>query len=100
MTSLFEGFGLVLVEAMHYGVVPMAFNSYANVSDIIEDGKSGYLISPFDINAYAERLAWLMIHEDERQSMSLTAKQKSEEFSMDRIGGKWDKLIDDLIRAK
>jgi glycosyltransferase involved in cell wall biosynthesis len=100
MTSLFEGFGLVLVEAMHYGVVPMAFNSYANASDIIEDSKSGYLISPFDINAYAERLAWLMIHEDERQNMSLAAEQKSKEFSMNRIGGKWDKLIGDLIRAK
>lgn len=47
MASAFEGFGLVLVEAMSYGVVPMAFNSFSNCSDIIDDDKNGILVTPF-----------------------------------------------------
>ena len=52
MTSSYEGFGIVLVEAMQYGVVPMAFNSYISVTDIIENGVMVFLIEPFDIDAY------------------------------------------------
>ena len=38
MTSSFEGWGLVLTEAMASGCIPMAFDSYLSVRDIIEDG--------------------------------------------------------------
>lgn len=55
MASSFEGFGLVLVEAMSYGVVPMAFNSFPNCSDIIDDNKNGILITPFSINEYRKK---------------------------------------------
>lgn len=39
LTSDFEGWGMVLTEAMTFGAVPVAFNSYAAITDIIDDGK-------------------------------------------------------------
>lgn len=46
MTSTFEGFGLVLPEAMQHGCVPMAFNSYAAVRDLVIPGETGILAPP------------------------------------------------------
>lgn len=64
LTSSTEGFALVLVEAMSCGCVPIAFNSYACATDIIDDEKNGYLIEPFDINKYSQRLTELMDDEN------------------------------------
>lgn len=98
MTSLFEGFGLVLVEAMHYGVVPFAFNSYPNVSEIIEEGKSGFIIPAFDTKTYANKITWLIDHPSILSKMSANSINNSEEFSIERIGDKWEKLIASLIQ--
>jgi glycosyltransferase involved in cell wall biosynthesis len=52
MTSSFEGFGMVLVEAQAYGVVPIAFDSFSSLSSIIQDGYSGIVVKPFDLENY------------------------------------------------
>lgn len=97
MTSLFEGFGLVLVEAMYYGVVPFAFNSYPNVGEIIEDEKCGFIIPSFDTEAYAKKISWAIDHPSILALMSENAERKSMEFSIERIGQKWVDLITSLI---
>lgn len=47
MTSIFEGFGLVLTEAMSRGCIPIAFDSFKSVHDIVDSGRNGMLIKPF-----------------------------------------------------
>lgn len=59
MTSNHEGWGLVLTEAMQYGCVPIAFDSFESVHEIIEDGKNGFLIKPFDMDMYANKILYL-----------------------------------------
>lgn len=97
MTSSFEGFGLVLVEAMLYGTVPLAFSSYASVTDIIDHGKNGLLITPFDTNEYALQLKRLMLDNELRRQMSKNAVVKSTDFSIERIGDKWIALMDEML---
>ena len=97
MTSLYEGFGLVLVEAMKYGVVPFAFKSYPNVVDIINDGKDGVLVSPFDVEEYASKLRELMTNPDKLQVLSKQAEMKSREFSIEKIGLRWEVLFKKTI---
>ena len=70
MTSNFEGFPMVLPEAMSFGTVPFAFDSFSAVHDIIEDGKTGVLVPPFSIKEYANKLAQLMSDEEKRNLMS------------------------------
>ena len=100
MTSAFEGFGLVVVEAAAYGCVPMAFESYAAVKDLIDDGENGCLIKAFDIEAYAEALAELMMNGEERNRMALNAKTHSNLFSPDSVMAQWEQLFNEVLLEK
>lgn len=93
MTSAWETFGLVLVEAMNYGCVPVVFNSYAAAADIIDDGENGILVPPMDCEKYANALAALMRDSARRERMAQAAPEKSRQFSADEIANKWERLF-------
>lgn len=97
MCSIFEGWMLSLVEAMVYGCVPITFNSYESASDIITSGSDGFLIKPFDINEYVNKLQLLMNDSDKRQYMSINAMQNVQRFSIEKIGNEWITLLESLI---
>ena len=96
MTSTFEGFGMVLTEAMQHGNVPLAFQSYSSITDIVDDGVDGYLIKPFDIEEYASRLDELMGNEKLRMLMSLKCISDVKKFDVYNIMGLWNHLIDQM----
>lgn len=100
MTSDNEGFGMVLTESMQHGVVPVAFNSYASVTDIIEDGKNGILVNPFNLNQYAEKLRSLILDEKKRKNMAKNAFESVKKFDTDSIVGQWEELFDSLLDKK
>ncbi len=93
MTSKFEGWGLVLTEAMAYGCVPFAFNSYSSVYDIIDD-QCGIVIPKFDTSLYAQRLKELMRDEIRWKELSSNCIKKARGcFSLSEIICKWNKII-------
>ncbi len=98
MTSSYEGFGMVLIEAQQSGCVPMAFNSFESVTDIVEDGVDGVLIAPFDEDEYARGLSWLMQNEKSRMLMEGEAQRAASRFSIERIGLEWVELFDSIIK--
>lgn len=100
MASAFEGFGLVLVEAMSYGVVPIAFNSFSNCSDIIDDNENGILVTPFSITEYRGKIMELIDNNEKWIKMSFSARCKSKEFSIESVGGKWLNLFELLLKGK
>ncbi|MGN0835630.1 MAG: glycosyltransferase [Candidatus Spyradosoma sp.] len=101
MTSAFEGFGLVLVEAASLGCVPVAFNSYPAVRDIIDDGENGFVVPAFDLDAYAETLAQLMSDDAARERFAKNAyAQIPDKFSPEKIGAQWDAVLATSIREK
>ncbi len=100
MTSAYEGFGLVLIEAMAFGSVPLAFNSYANACEIIDNTLNGFLISPFDVNDYAKHLAHLMNDQNLRTQMAIEAMKKSKVFSKEQITLRWEKLFKEIKSNK
>lgn len=93
MTSSFEGFGLVLVEAQTYGVVPVAFNSFASVTDIIQNGETGFLVDPFDEKKYVEVLSDLMSNNDKLCSISRNCVDSAMKFTIEKIGNQWLELF-------
>lgn len=93
MASIYEGFGMVLTEAMQHGVVPMAFNSYSSVYDIITNNKDGYIINAFDEKEYANKLRELIINKEIRTKFAEEAKNSSKRFSKDNILNQWVDLI-------
>lgn len=93
LTSGHEGWGMVLVEAQSFGCVPMAFNSYSSVQDIIQDGVNGVVIPPFDEALYAEKLEWLMDNTEMRNKMALAGMKTAQRFSIGNIGETWLSII-------
>lgn len=98
MTSAFEGFPMVLPEAMNHKVIPIIFNSYSSAQDIIENKIDGFLIHPFDINKYQNKLQILIENKDMRNKMSEKAYLKSIRFSIGNIGKTWIDLIDKITK--
>lgn len=97
LTSDFEGFPLVLAECMSFGVIPAVYNSYSAVGDIIDDGKDGIVI-PYHEDGYqaeeaADMVAQIMGNDAKREQMALAAREKSKEYSVERIYGEWNKIL-------
>ena len=92
LTSEYEGFGIVLIEAMLARVPVMAFE-YVGVHDIIDDGQSGYIIPFGDVDAYAARLRQLMTSADERNRLVTNAQVAVLKFEQDNVMQQWKELI-------
>jgi glycosyltransferase involved in cell wall biosynthesis len=93
MTSSFEGWGLTLTESQQYGVVPLAFDSYASAKDIITDGENGFLIPYGAIKRYADKLLYLMENVNEREAVALNALESSSRFEIEKVIPMWEKLL-------
>lgn len=97
ITSFFEGFALVLLEAMANGVPAVAYDLPYGPSDIISDGQDGLLIPYLDEDAFTQKLSELMADEDRIIEMSDAAKIKSQQFSVDKITDLWIEKFNDLL---
>ena len=98
LTSDFEGFPLVLAECMGFGVIPVVYNSYSAVGDIIANGNDGIVI-PYHKEGYqadeaASLVAGIMEDDGRREAMALAAIEKSKEYSVERIYQEWEKVFD------
>lgn len=102
MTSSHEGLPMVLLEATKYEVIPVVFNSFESVTDIIEDKFNGFLIEPFSNKEYARVLKILMENNDYRKTirMNIRESNKKRDFSCKGIIDKWELLFNHLDRNK
>ena len=92
-TSIHEGFPMVLLESLQSSTVPILFQSFASCSDIIDDRENGILVPPFNEDFYATELTNLMSDSEYRDTFAKNAYKKSQNFSIDKIGDKWHRLI-------
>ena len=93
MTSRSESWGLTLTEAQQMGVVPIAFDTYASLRNIITDEENGIIIEEGDIDSYVNRIKKLMSDSDLRQQMAKQAIASSQRFSKERIAEMWWELL-------
>lgn len=91
--SIREGWGLVLVEAMSQGCVPICFNSYSAVYDIVDDGVNGFIVPTFDVEDYSKRLLELIQNPDKRQNLSRAAEVRARMFHPDLIAARWEEIF-------
>ena len=100
LPSRFEGFGLVIIEAMSCGLPVISFDCENGPRNIITDSHNGFLISPFDVNQYAEKMICLIQNDALRQQMGQHAFQSSKRYNIDAIGYQWKLLFDELMQDK
>lgn len=96
MTSDFEGFGLVLVEAESMGLPLVSYACPCGPRDIIRDGQDGFLVERGDMKTFAARLRQLIEDEELRRRMGQAAKVNSQRFSLDNVMKQWEALFAEL----
>jgi len=100
LPSLWEGFGLVLVEAMAAGK-PVIATNVSNLPEIVEDGKVGYLVPPQDSQQLAQALQRLIECPDAVHVMGQRAQQHVREyFTIDRMLDEIENLFYQVVTAK
>lgn len=96
LTSYREGLPLFLLEGKAAGLPLVSFDVDTGPRDIIEQGEDGFLITPFDVEAYAEKLCLLMEDAALRERMSARAFQTVEAFSEDVLYDCWLDLLEQV----
>ena len=99
MTSNHEGWGLVLTEAMQFGCVPVAFDSFESIHEIIRDGENGFLVSPFRIDMYVSKILMLanspIIHKYRENALD-----SMKELTPANIINQWMNLFHEVIKVQ
>lgn len=93
MTSLNEGWGLTVTEAMQMGCVPVAFNTYLSLSEIISDGEDGFIIPDNEFQTFCTAVISLMQDEVKRKHMAYNGIKNAKKFSLSSISDKWYSLF-------
>lgn len=74
-----ECFGLVLLEAMRNSI-PCITTDEGAIPDIIDDGKTGWIVEKRDSIQLANRIKWMLCHPQEREKMGREGKMKFEKY--------------------
>jgi len=96
-SSRFEGFGMVITEAMSCGIPPVAFACNSGPKEIITDGVNGLLVAPENIKELANKICFLIENEDIRKEMGRKARERANDFRIEKIAEQWDNLFREVL---
>ena len=99
-TSLYETFGMVIIEAMGCGLPAIAFDCPYGPRSIISNNIDGYLVPIDDESALVSSMSSLMENESLRKQMGIAAMEKAKQFSIDHIRSLWEQLFQQVIWEK
>lgn len=94
--SRYEGFGLVLTEAMECGLPCIAFDCECGPREIIESHKTGFLVEKGNKTEFANRMKELMENPDSRKRMGIAGKERAYKFYTEQIMQQWNQLFSEL----
>ena len=97
LPSRFEGFGLVIIEAMACGVPVVAFDCENGPRNIITNNQDGILVTPFDTDAYADGLLRLICDDQFRSQLGRCAHNTSKRYFIEDIAMQWKGLFDEVM---
>lgn len=76
--------------------MPLAYDTFASLHDIISDGKNGYIIPDGDRKAYADKLQSLMADTETRRRMAEEGLLAIDKFDVENITKQWNQLFESL----
>jgi glycosyltransferase involved in cell wall biosynthesis len=98
LSSRFEGFPLVLLEAMGKGMAVVAFDCPTGPRDIVDDHRNGILVPAKDVRALAAGILEMIEDDGLRRRCAAAATETAHEYTIDAIGPRWEELFKELAR--
>ncbi|MBF2719723.1 glycosyltransferase family 4 protein [Psychrobacter sp. NG254] len=95
LSSRFEGFGMVLIEALAFGLPIVSFDCEVGPAEILQDTGS-ILVPQNDTSELTSSLIKMMSNDEQRKSISLKSKEKAEVYQPENIMSQWINLIEDI----
>ena len=100
LSSRYEGFSLVILEAMSCGVPVVSFDCPHGPRNIIKNGEDGFLIEPLNYHALADGICKLIENEGFRKQLGAKARKNVLRFSQDSIMEQWENLFHKLVNDR
>lgn len=97
LSSHYEGFGMVITEAMGCGVPPVSFACPCGPKDIIDDDKNGLLVEDGNIQEMAQKISYLIENEEIRKEMGRQAYRDAQKYKMEHIAQQWNDLFQSIL---
>lgn len=93
MTSAFEGFPMTLVEAQQMGCVPVVYDSFSALRDVVEDGRNGRIVADGDEQVFIKTLSGLMDDDSRRAELARNAMRDCRKYSQENIIQRWKEIL-------
>ena len=100
LSSRFEGFPLILLEAMSKGLPVVSFDCPTGPRELIENRRNGMLVADGDVDALAAGMREMIADPELRERLAAASVETVQAYSMQAIGPRWDALLDELRRDR
>lgn len=100
MTSTYEGLSMTLLECMQFGCIPIVYDSFSSVHDFIKSWENGVLVKFGQEKEFVDAMIKLVSDNNLQEQISKCSYEKSQNYSIEKVGNKWIEFLNKITNGK